>query len=146
MKLKVLNEMKLSFFSHSANEGFARVTASAFFAEVDPTVEEISDVKTAVSEAVTNCIVHGYRDNIGKIEIIARILEGNIAYIKIKDTGCGISDIKKAMEPMYTTDTTNERAGLGFAVMSSFMDYLRVYSKPERGTTVVMKKKFFGKE
>ncbi|MEG2429480.1 MAG: anti-sigma F factor [Oscillospiraceae bacterium] len=139
--MKVLNEVKLILESRSTNESFARVTASAFFCSLDPTVEEISDIKTAVSEAVTNAIVHGYRDKIGKIYITLRTLENNIAYIKIRDTGCGISNIKQAMEPLFTTAADEERAGLGFAVMQSFMDKVRVYSTKSKGTTVVMVKK-----
>ena len=139
--MKTTNDMKVSFAGHSINEGFARVSAAAFFAQLDPTAEEISDIKTAVSEAVTNCIVHAYRDDVGKIEMTAKILSNDEVYIKIRDGGCGIEDIKKAMEPTFTTDTAGERAGLGFAVMDTFMDKLRVYSKPGKGTTVVMKKK-----
>ena len=139
--MKTTNEVKFVFLSHSSNEGFARVAVSAFFAQLDPAADEISDIKTAVSEAVTNCIVHAYRDNIGKIAVCARILQDNTVYIKISDKGCGISDIKQAMEPAFTTDTTSERAGLGFAVMQSFMDKIKVWSKPEKGTTVVMTKK-----
>ena len=133
--------MRLEFLSNSVNESFSRTSVSAFFAQMDPTLEEISDIKTAVSEAVTNCTVHAYRNTIGPVQIIARILEDNIAYIKIKDRGCGIEDIKKAMEPLFTTAADEERAGLGFAVMESFMDSLHVTSALGKGTTVVMKKK-----
>ncbi|MEG1028073.1 MAG: anti-sigma F factor, partial [Oscillospiraceae bacterium] len=108
------NEVKIEFLSRSANENFSRVAVSAFFAQLDPTVDEISDIKTAVSEAVTNCIVHGYKNTMGKIYIILRVLDGNKAYIKIKDKGCGIDDIKKAMEPLFTTAAEEDRAGLGF--------------------------------
>ncbi len=139
--MKIQNEMKLSFLSNSVNEAFARTAVTAFFNQLDPTVDELTDVKTAVSEAVTNCIVHAYRNTIGPIQIVARVLEGNIAYIKIKDRGCGIQDIKKAMEPLFTTAPEEERAGLGFAVMESFMDSLRVYSVPGKGTSVILKKK-----
>ncbi len=124
--------------SRSVNESFVRSVISTFAAVLDPTVEEISDIKTAVSEVVTNCIVHAYPDTIGKIYIKCNT-EGNVLTVRIRDKGVGIPDVKKAMEPLYTT-AGDERAGLGFAVMQSFMDYLRVYSKPEKGTTVIMKK------
>ena len=138
--MKVINEVKVNFWSRSANEGFARLAVSSFFAQLDPTVDELSDVKTAVSEAVTNSIVHGYRDTLGTVSMTLRILEGNIAYIRIRDNGCGIPDIKQAMDPLFTTAPDEERAGLGFAVMQSFMDKVRVFSTPGRGTTVVMTK------
>ena len=139
--MNVMNEMKLSFLSRSANESFARVAVASFFAQLDPTVDEMADIKTAVSEAVTNCIVHGYAERLGIIYIHARILGDNMISVKVKDKGCGIPDIKQAMEPMFTTCKTGERAGLGFAVMQSFMDTVRVYSTPGKGTTVVLKKK-----
>lgn len=138
--MKVINEVKVNFWSRSANEGFARLAVSSFFAQLDPTVDELSDVKTAVSEAVTNSIVHGYRDTLGTVSMTLRILEGNIAYIRIHDNGCGIPDIQLAMQPLFTTAPDEERAGLGFAVMQSFMDKVRVFSTPGRGTTVVMTK------
>ena len=133
--MKVLNEMKLSFPSRSANEAFARTALSAFTAALDPTIEELADIKTAVSEAVTNAIVHGYREGIGTIYIHAKILEKNRIVIRIRDTGCGIEDVKRAMEPLYTT-AGGERAGLGFAVMQSFTDKLTVRSAVGKGTTV----------
>ena len=139
--MNVQNEMKLSFLSNSVNEAFARTAVTSFFTQLDPTLDELTDIKTAVSEAVTNCIVHAYRDTIGPIQIVARVLENNTAYIKVKDRGCGIEDVKKAMEPLFTTASEEERAGLGFAVMESFMDTLRVFSTPGKGTSVVMKKK-----
>lgn len=139
--MKVQNEMKLTFQSNSVNEAFARSAVSAFFTQLDPTLDELTDIKTAVSEAVTNCIVHGYRDTLGEVVITARVLDENTAYIRVKDRGCGIEDVKKAMEPMFTTAPEEERAGLGFAVMESFMDSLRVSSKPGKGTTVVLRKK-----
>ena len=139
--MNVQNEMKLSFLSNSVNEAFARTAVTAFFTQLDPTVDELTDIKTAVSEAVTNCIVHAYRDTIGPIQIVARVLDTNTAYIRIKDRGCGIEDVKKAMEPLFTTAPEEERAGLGFAVMESFMDNLRVFSTPGKGTSVVLKKK-----
>ena len=137
---KPLNEMTLVFWSRSANEGFSRAAAAAFFSQLDPTVEELADIKTAVSEAVTNCIVHAYRDTLGKITLTARIYEGGGVYIQIKDSGCGIADVKKAMEPLFTTCETGERAGLGFAVMQSFMDKVSVRSAPGKGTTVTLRR------
>lgn len=139
--LKTLNEIKLTIPSRSSNESFARVAVTAFFAQLDPTLEEITDIKTAISEAVTNCIVHAYKESIGSIYIIAKILEDNTIHIKIKDTGCGIEDIKQAMEPLYTSSTSSERAGLGFSVMESFMDKIKVYSKIGKGTTIILTKK-----
>ena len=136
----VENEMKMQLPSRSANESFARMTIAAFFAQLDPTVDELTDIKTAVSEAVTNCIVHAYRDEIGVIFLHAKILNGNRAYIRIRDKGCGIPDVEQAMQPMYTTCDTGERAGLGFAVMQSFMDRVRVTSRFGKGTTVILQK------
>lgn len=139
--MKIKNEVKIALTSHSMNESFARVAVSAFFAALDPGVDELTDIKTAVSEAVTNSIVHAYRDKIGNVYITLRILEGDTAYIKIRDVGCGIPNIEEAMQPLFTTAPNEERAGLGFAVMQSFMDKVRVLSKPDKGTTVVMTKK-----
>lgn len=144
--MRIQNEVKISFLSRSSNESFARLAVSGFFAQLDPTVDEISDIKTAVSEAVTNAIVHGYRDRLGTVLMTVRILSNDTAYIKIRDNGCGIEDIKKAMEPLYTTAENEERAGLGFAVMQSFMDKVKVSSKRERGTTVIMTKKLASRE
>jgi stage II sporulation protein AB (anti-sigma F factor) len=137
--MKANNEMSLSFLSCSANESFARATVSAFVAQLDPTIDELADIKTAVSEAVTNCIVHAYADGIGTVYISAKIYEGGKVAIRVRDKGCGIADIPQAMEPLFTT-AGGERAGLGFAVMQSFMDKLRVTSKVGRGTTVTMEK------
>lgn len=137
----IINEIKITFPSKSENEAVARISAAAACAPLDPCTSEIIDIKTAVSEAVTNCIVHAYRDNIGIIEITVRLLEGNICYIRIKDKGCGIDDVKKAMQPLFTTRPDEERAGLGFAVMESFMDSVRVYSKKGKGTSVILTKK-----
>ncbi len=134
------NKFNLNFYSRSVNEGFARAAVSAFAAELDPTIEEIHDIKTAVSEAVTNCIVHAYKDTIGKIYISGEILENNTLKIKIKDKGCGIEDVKLAMQPLFTT-VGGERAGLGFAVMESFSDGIRVTSKKGKGTCVTLIKK-----
>lgn len=144
--MKIENEMKISFISKSENEGFARTAVSAFAALCDPCVEDIADIRTAVSEAVTNCIVHAYRGTQGIVEITARILSGNELYIRIKDKGCGIADVKQAMEPLYTSAPFEERAGLGFAVMESFMDRLTVRSEVGKGTVVTMRKKIGGKD
>lgn len=143
--MKPINEMKMSFESRSSNESFARSAVASFVAVLDPNVEELSDIKTAVSEAVTNCIVHGYKNEIGIIYIHVKIFEGAKISICIKDKGCGISDIKKAMEPLYTSCETGERAGLGFSIMESFMDKLRVRSKPGKGTSVTLEKSIVSK-
>lgn len=143
--MKAINEMKLSFLSRSCNESFARSAVAAFTAVLDPTVEEISDIKTAVSEAVTNCIVHGYKDDIGTVYIHAKIFEGSKVRITVRDKGCGIDDVKKAMEPLFTTCETGERAGLGFSIMDSFMDRLKVSSKPGKGTAVTLEKTIVSK-
>lgn len=135
--MKPVNEMRLTFPSRSANEGFARMAVSAFIAALDPTVDELSDIKTAVSEAVTNCVVHGYKEGIGKIYIHAAIYDGGRIRIKIRDRGCGIPDIKLARTPLYSS-LGEERAGLGFAVMESFMDKVYVRSKVGVGTTVTL--------
>lgn len=138
--MKPVNEMKLVMESRSCNESFARVAVSAFVAQLDPTIEEINDIKTAVSEAVTNCIVHAYAQELGRVYITVSIFEDNRVRIKIRDTGCGIPDIKKAMEPLFTT-AGEERAGLGFAVMESFMEKLKVQSKVGKGTAISMEKR-----
>lgn len=143
--MKPINEMKLVFESRSSNESFARSAVAAFVAVLDPNVEELSDIKTAVSEAVTNCIVHGYKNEIGKVYIHVKIFEGARISICIKDKGCGITDIKKAMEPLYTTCETGERAGLGFSIMESFMDKLKVRSVPGKGTSVTLEKSIVSK-
>lgn len=142
--MKVLNEMKLQLESRSVNESYARVAVSAFVCQLDPTVEEINDIRTAVSEAVTNCIVHAYREGLGKIYINVRLLEGSAVQISIRDKGCGIEDIKQAMQPLYTS-AGEERAGLGFSVMESFCDSVRVRSHLGKGTTVTLYKKIRGK-
>lgn len=133
------DEIKIILPSRSANEGFARMAVSAFATRFDPTLEEMSDIKTAVSEAVTNCIVHAYKDTIGKIYITVSADKESLK-VRIRDYGCGIPDVKKALEPLYTTGG-EERAGLGFAVMESFMDKLQVRSTVGKGTTVTMVKK-----
>ena len=142
--MKPVNELKMTIDSKSINEGFSRVAIGAFCACLDPTVEELTDIRTAVSEAVTNAIVHGYKEKMGKIYITVSIFENSSIRIKIKDKGVGIADIKKAMEPLYTT-AGDERAGLGFAVMESFTDKIRVYSKEGKGTIVTLIKKIHGK-
>lgn len=137
--MKQENYYKISFPSKSANESFARMTISSFCMQLDPTVEFINDVKTAVSEAVTNCVVHAYPGVIGTVYITAKITDKTLT-VSVKDKGVGIENVAKAMEPMYTTDTKSERAGLGFAVMLAFMDKVKVYSAPGKGTKVVMSK------
>ena len=133
------NEMELKFDSRSCNEGFARVAVAAFLTQLNPTVEEVADVKTAVSEAVTNAIIHGYENREGKITICCRI-QGRTLYIEVQDSGIGILDVEKAMEPMFTTRPELERSGMGFSFMEAFMDDLTVESEPEKGTLVRMKK------
>ncbi len=143
--MKPVNEMKLQIESRSVNEAFARAAVAAFAAQLDPNIEEISDIKTAVSEAVTNCIVHAYPESVGKIYIWAGIYENGSFKVRIKDKGCGIQNVKQAMEPLFTT-LGGERAGLGFAVMESFCDRIRVTSKSGKGTTVTLEKLFKGRE
>ena len=139
--MEVLNEIKFAMPSLSVNEGAARAVVSSFLIQADPTVEELSDIRTAVSEAVTNAIVHGYRNTRGNVEIVVKLLPEREIYIRIKDKGCGIGDIEQAMEPLFTTAPEEERSGLGFSVMQSFMDKLTVRSKRGCGTTVVMRKR-----
>lgn len=137
--MKPMNEMEVSFLSRSSNEAFGRAAVAAFAAQLDPTIDELCDIKTAVSEAVTNCIVHAYKDTIGRVYISCKIYENGKISIKIRDKGCGIEDIKQAMQPLFTT-SGGERAGLGFAVMENFMDSLHVTSKVGHGTSVTMQK------
>lgn len=137
---EVYNEMEVSFDSHSSNEAFARVTVAAFMTQLNPTVEEVSDVKTAVSEAVTNAIIHGYNSTLNKVHIKAWI-QGKSIYLEISDQGVGITDVKKAMEPLFTTKPDLERSGMGFSFMEAFMDEVHVYSKEGEGTKVIMTKK-----
>ena len=139
--MKTLTEMELSFESRSSNEGFARSAVSAFIAQLDPTISELNDIRTAVSEAVTNCVVHAYKNTIGKINVQVKIYPNSEVIIKIRDKGCGIEDIRKAMEPLYTTAPSDDRAGLGFAVMQSFTDNVSVRSSVGKGTTVTLKKR-----
>ena len=138
--MKANNLMKVSFYSRSANEGFARGALAAFLAQMDPTVPELADVKTAVSEAVTNCIVHAYPNQMGLVYMTVALYDGGMIKITISDKGVGITDVEKAMQPMFTTGNPEERAGLGFGVMQSFMDKVKVSSKPGKGTKVVMTK------
>ena len=137
--MKENNYIKLEFPSHSSNEGFARAAAAAFASQLDPTMEELGDLRTAVSEAVTNAIVHAYPDCIGRISLRMRILDGCTVEISVRDWGRGIEDVKKAMTPLYTSGG-EERSGMGFTIMESFMDALRVRSVPGKGTTVTMRK------
>ncbi len=142
--MQITNDFRMTIDSKSINESFARTTVAAFVAQLDPTLDEISDIKMAVSEAVTNCIVHAYPNSVGKIYIYAAILEGARIKIVIRDKGCGIVDVKQAMEPLFTT-LGGERAGLGFAVMESFTDKISVRSKQGKGTTVTMYKTINGR-
>ena len=139
---KTTNEVKFKLPSLSVNEGAARAFCAAFCSQLDPTSTEIADIKCAVSEAVTNCIVHAYRDTIGMIYITVRLCEGRIVRIDIKDKGCGIEDVPLARQPLFTTDAENERSGMGFTVMESFCDKVRVVSRFGIGTTVTLIKQF----
>ena len=138
--MKMLNSVKLTFASRSVNEGFARAVVAAFLVPLDPTVPQLADLKTAVSEAVTNCIVHAYPESIGPVTLTAALYEGGLVRITVRDRGVGIADVEQAMQPMYTTGNPEERAGLGFAVMQSFMDKVKVSSTPGRGTRVTLSK------
>ena len=140
MKTKASNEVTLEFPSRSSNESFARAAAASFAAQMDPTLNELEDIKTAVSEAVTNAIVHGYPDSIGKVVVKVRVCLENTLEITVRDWGRGISDVDKARQPMFTTGG-EERSGMGFTIMESFMDRLTVRSVPGKGTSVVMKKR-----
>ena len=140
MRTKAENFVSLDFPSRSANEGFARTAAACFAAQLDPTLEELNDIKTAVSEAVTNAIVHAYPDTIGKVCMKLRIQSDNSLEIVVRDWGVGISDVEQARTPMFTTGG-EERAGMGFTIMESFMDTLRLRSVPGKGTTVTMRRK-----
>ncbi len=142
---KPINEMKLILPSCSVNEGMARAAVSAFCSQLNPNTAELGDIKCAVSEAVTNCIVHAYRDTIGQIYITVTLYEGNMIKIKIRDKGCGIPDVKCARQPLYTTDREGERSGMGFTVMESFTDRVTVSSSVGKGTSVVMYKKLEGR-
>ena len=137
----VKNKFTMTLQSRSFNESFVRATVAAFVLQLDPTLEEISDIKTAVSEAVTNCIVHAYKNSIGKIYITVEIYPFSVIKIKIKDKGCGIEDVKEARQPLFTTDAANERSGMGFSIMEAFMDELKVESTPGKGTKITMSKR-----
>lgn len=138
--MKGENYMTLEFPSKSCNEAFARSAVACFAAQLDPTLDELGDIKTAVSEAVTNCIVHAYPDRLGPIILKARILSGNVLDVTVKDRGCGIADIEQARKPMFTTGG-EERSGMGITIMESFMTEFRISSTPHKGTTVHMKRK-----
>ena len=135
-----VNSATVEFLSRSSNEGFARTTAACFAAQLDPTLDEVNDIKTAVSEAVTNCIVHAYPDTLGRISMKLRLFEDNSLEIVVKDWGVGIADVEQARTPLFTTGS-EERSGMGFTIMESFMDTLKVRSVPERGTTVTMRRR-----
>ena len=145
---EILNSFKITFFAKSTNEGFSRSLISAFISQLDPTLEELCDIKTAVSEAVTNCIVHAYGRNYKeeqkKIAISAYLYKDGLVTIKIKDNGCGITDIEKVLKPKYTSSSSDERSGMGFSIMECFTDKLTVKSIPGKGTTVTLKK-YIGK-
>lgn len=135
------NEFECKFTSRSVNESFARSMISSFVSKLDPDIEELTDLRTAVSEAVTNCIVHAYKEKSGIVYISAKYYSDRSIVIRVKDKGCGIPDIEKAMTPLYTSDTSGERGGMGFAIMQSFTDKLKVTSKPGKGTSITMTKK-----
>jgi stage II sporulation protein AB (anti-sigma F factor) len=141
----ICNEMKLDFPSHSRNESFARAAAGAFIASLDPTASELSDIKCALSEAVTNCTVHAYPDRIGMIRLDIKLREDRTVIITVKDKGVGIPNIEQAREPLFTTDAAGERSGMGFTVMEGFSDDVKISSKPGRGTSVTMTRKLKGK-
>ena len=142
---KVINKMQLKLPALSANEGMARAAVAAFCAQLDPASVEIADIKCAVSEAVTNCIVHAYRDTMGVIYITVSLYENRRVRIEIRDRGCGIEDVQIARQPLYTTDAQGERSGMGFTVMESFCDKVRVYSKCGKGTKVTLFKRLQGR-
>lgn len=143
--MKSMNYIKLEFPSRSANEGFARSAVAAFTLQLDPNLDELGDIRTAVSEAVTNAIVHAYPDSIGTVWIKARIRDGDVLEVAVKDKGRGIEDVKRAMQPLYTTGG-DDRSGMGFTIMDSFMDSVRVRSKPGAGTSVTMTKRIRSKK
>ncbi len=145
MKTKRMNHARLCFDSRSINENFARTAVAGFAAVLDPTIAELTDIKTAISEAVTNCIVHAYKDTQGEITLDMSILDGGCIKLVVSDRGCGMADVKQAMTPLFTTGDPGERSGLGFSVMESFMDDLRVTSRVGRGTRVTMTKQIRSK-
>ena len=135
-----VNSATVEFLSRSANEGFARTTAACFAAQMDPTLDEVNDIKTAVSEAVTNCIVHAYPNELGKIRMKLRLFEDNTLEVVVQDWGVGIADVEQARTPLFTTGS-EERSGMGFTIMESFMDALKVKSAPGKGTTVTLRRR-----
>lgn len=144
--MKAENQTKIQFDSLSANESFARGAAAAFLARYDPTVPQLADIKTAVSEAVTNCIVHAYPDRVGLVTMTLAVYPGREVRVTVADRGVGIADVRQAMEPLFTTGNPDERSGLGFAVMQSFMDKVTVRSRPGRGTRVTLVKRLAEKD
>ena len=144
--MKMLNQVKMAFASRSVTESFSRAALAAFLAQADPTVPQLADIKTAVSEAVTNCIVHAYPDHIGPVAMSIAVYPGREVHITVADKGIGIPDIPQAMEPLFTTGNPEERSGLGFAVMQSFMDKVKVISKPGKGTKVLLIKRLAQRE
>ncbi|WP_295629956.1 anti-sigma F factor [uncultured Intestinimonas sp.] len=138
--MKPINTATIEFLSRSANEGFARTAAACFAAQLDPTLEEVNDIKTAVSEAVTNAVVHAYPDRLGKVKLRLRLFEDHTLEVTVQDWGVGIADIQQARTPLFTTGD-GERAGMGFTIMESFMDSLKVRSKPGKGTVVTMRRR-----
>ena len=139
--MKILNEFRCSFTADSANEALARAALSAFLIPADPTPQELADLRTVISEAVTNAIVHGYRGTTGDVAICLRMLPGRVLYLRVADKGCGIPDVRKAMEPLYTSAPEEDRAGLGFAIMQSFTDSLHVRSREGQGTVLTMRRR-----
>lgn len=143
--MQPINEMKLEFMSKSSNESFARVVAAAFVSQLDPTIEELSDIKTAVSEAVTNAIIHGYENSVNNIKMICKLFTNSVI-ITVIDEGKGIEDIELARQPLYTSKPELERSGMGFTVMESFMDKVEIISQSGKGTTIIMYKSFTAKD
>lgn len=139
--MKITNQMEISFLSIPENESFARVAVSAFAVQLNPTLDVLADIKTAVSEAVTNAIVHGYCDAMGMVKIEAVLRENGMLRLVVSDEGCGIKNVEEAMQPFFTSQPEKERSGMGFSVMQTFMDHVDVISEPEKGTRVTMEKK-----
>lgn len=139
--MKILNEFKCTFPADSANEALARAAVSAFLIPADPTAQELADLRTVISEAVTNAIVHGYRNTEGEVSVTLRMLPERVIYIRVSDKGCGIPDVNKAMQPLYTSAPEEDRAGLGFAIMQTFTDSLHVRSAPGHGTVLTMRRR-----
>ena len=140
-KTESVNETRVTFPSYSSNEAYSRAVAAAFCAQMNPTFDELSDIKCAVSEAVTNAIVHGYRERIGEVTLIMKMTSDRVVKIEVRDKGCGIADVEAAMQPLYTTCPGDERSGMGFTIIENFMDSLRVVSAVGKGTRVIMSKK-----